>query len=74
MGGRIQKREDSLGAEDCPLAVGGQFAVAAIEGKHCLSERRNLWNQEPAVIGRRHNKAEVTHCHPGRWFDSPMGA
>ena len=74
MGGRIQKREGSLGAEYCPLAVGGQFAVAALEGKHGLSERRILLNQKPAVINRRHNKAEVTHCYPGRWFDSPMGA
>jgi hypothetical protein len=30
----------------------GQFAIAA------LYERRNLWNQKPAVIDRRYKKAE----------------
>jgi len=41
--------------------VVGQFAVAALEGKHCLPECRNLLNQKPAVIDRRYKKAKVTH-------------
>ena len=34
--------------------------MAAIEGKHCLPERRDSLNQKPAVIDRRYKKAKVT--------------
>ena len=47
--------EPASDSKGCPKRAAGQFAVAA------LYERRNLLNQNPAVIDRRYRKAKVHH-------------
>jgi hypothetical protein len=51
-----------------------QFAVVALEGKHCLPERRNLLNQKPTALDRRHKKNKVIQYPAARIIDSSEAA